>query len=784
MTNEIIRHFGELYRGCDSGYLCTSILRADGTVKKSHWFSINELKQAAEMTEKLSKTENIYYGLCLYSDTSGGRGSALTAEWLPGLYADLDFGALGSDSAYVGEKNPPASLEDIKAFLAEAGYPAPSIMESTGNGMHAYWLLDRPFKIETEQHRERASSLYRSFITHLREEASLRGWKLDVVGQLARIGRAPGTLNHGKASRPHGPKPVSVIEGDYSIRHTMESLEAVSAHMPSRPPVAPALDACFLSDTQPTFDKIKAGCGFIQHAIEDAATLSEGEWHAALGVVAHVEDGDAIGHEISKPYPGYQRKQTDEYIRRAKLFGPRTCADISGRFGHSSCKKCLFRQSPSARAGRFNSPIALGYGKDDVAVVSLASEYAYDADQNAAYHRDVMDPVVDASFKRLEARRVSDAPRALTSYRHAAVAHKSNFLPGQPRLVEEDGRLVLNTYKPPTMVPEAGDWSTIRGHFELLCGDPVITDHVLGYLAHLVQHPAEKLGHCILFIGGQGVGKTTALSWMRYVLGPSNFKVLTNKAAKSDWTADLMEAVLVVVEELMGDDRLSTYNDLKIYITDDTAPANQKFARLKRLKTARGYVAMSNHLDPIMPERDDRRFYVVKIKAEKQSQAYYDALYAKAPGEIPAFFAHLASRELTGFSSHDAPMTAAKADMIDMTAPPIDSAIRQGLEDGTGPFQSDVGTLGDIHRWLAFTDPRLRNATDAEITKCLRRLGATKIDKQVRVGNLPVRLWVFRNAEQWQASSPTALRAAYKPYMEPLISQLEKVGISPALKAA
>jgi len=55
---------------------------------------------------------------------------------------------------------------------------------------------------------------------------------------------------------------------------------------------------------------VVAQCGYLRHCVEDAATLSEPEWHAALTVVSRCVEGEAIAHAISAPYPGYSPTET------------------------------------------------------------------------------------------------------------------------------------------------------------------------------------------------------------------------------------------------------------------------------------------------------------------------------------------------------------------------------------------------------------------------------------------------------------------------------------------
>ena len=71
----------------------------------------------------------------------------------------------------------------------------PSIVVNSGNGIHGYWLLDKPFIIETEEDRH-ISSIFKGFGRYVNSEAKKHGWKIDSVYDLARILRVPGTINH------------------------------------------------------------------------------------------------------------------------------------------------------------------------------------------------------------------------------------------------------------------------------------------------------------------------------------------------------------------------------------------------------------------------------------------------------------------------------------------------------------------------------------------------------------------------------------------------------------
>jgi len=91
-------------------------------------------------------------------------------------------------------------------------------------------------------------------------------------------------------------------------------------------------------------------CGQIAALRDTPATVSEPLWRAALGVLAHCEDGEALAHEWSAPewHPA-----VDEKLERLASFGPTTCEKFAS-LNPTICASCKYR------GGAVKSPIKLG----------------------------------------------------------------------------------------------------------------------------------------------------------------------------------------------------------------------------------------------------------------------------------------------------------------------------------------------------------------------------------------------------------------------------------------
>src|ERR1700730_12642887 len=89
-------------------------------------------------------------------------------------------------------------------------------------------------------------------------------------------------------------------------------------------------------------------------------------------------------------------------------------------------------------------------------------------------------------------------------------------------LIEHPGQAVFNTYRPPELVPGDKTKSNPWLRHVVMCF-PEDYEHIIGFLAHAVQRPYEKVNHALVLISREhGVGKDTLLAPARQAVGPWN----------------------------------------------------------------------------------------------------------------------------------------------------------------------------------------------------------------------------------------------------------------------
>lgn len=356
---EVARHITQflelLYGSADRGHLVLWTKQN----KKSLWYPASALEEIGREAARLAQTWDIYFGVGLQDkeaaqDVQGKRsgskphlsrtrGYAETVVCIPGLWVDIDI-----RSKAHAELNLPPTKEDAVKLVNE--FPlAPTVLVDSGHGLHAYWLFREPLAIDSKEERDEAQDLVRRFQGTLQAIAARRGWKIDNTSDLARVLRLPGTVN-----RKREPVRVWMIECHEERRYNPSDFEPYlmddAAHVdPFESPSPRAPVRCL-----PAIGPIVTGCAWMRHCRDDAAHLPEPEWYAMLSILGRCENGDALAHEWSAPYPGYSFEETTRKLKHAlEAAGPRSCRDIRRRFGEVYCQGCAFWN-------KVTSPLALG----------------------------------------------------------------------------------------------------------------------------------------------------------------------------------------------------------------------------------------------------------------------------------------------------------------------------------------------------------------------------------------------------------------------------------------
>lgn len=289
------------------------------------------------------------------------------------------------------------------------------------------------------------------------------------------------------------------------------------------------------------------------------------------------------------------------------------------------------------------------------------------------------------------------------------VAERIEFMPGKEEITHDiDGCRVLNLWRPPQWtVGDNPEPTQFIEHIDYLFGsEQVAVEHVINYLAHLVQRPWERIGHALLITSeAKGIGKSTFGKIVRRLVGEQNSRAAQTKDLKSQFDGWLAGKLVIQVDEVYEAGNWDLANKLKPLITEPTVSVNMKYGPQMEIENYARFIMFSNHTAPLNIEEGDRRYFIVNSKAEPKGDDYYDALnrYIDADAGMNAIFSFLSRRDLSDFNPYRRPpMTEAKREVIAVSGNPLRTYIVDAVE--SGHFKNELGgdtfTLDALQRLL------------------------------------------------------------------------------------
>ncbi|MFZ2077847.1 MAG: primase-helicase family protein, partial [Xanthobacteraceae bacterium] len=287
----------------------------------------------------------------------------------------------------------------------------------------------------------------------------------------------------------------------------------------------------------------------------------------------------------------------------------------------------------------------------------------------------------------------------------------------------------LNLYRPPKTIPgnatEAEPWVL---HVRKVFGDDA--DHIIKWLAHRVQRPADKINHALVLGGKQGIGKDTMLEAVKYAVGPWNFIEVTPQQMLGRFNGFVKSVVLRVSEarDLGEINRYQFYDHLKAYTAapPDVLRVDEKNLREHSVLNCCGVIITTNHKsDGIYLPPDDRRHFVAWSPLDKEDfvDDYWRSLwgwYANGGyGHVTAYLAEL------GISDFDPkappPKTAAFWSIVDASRAPEDAELADVLDRIGNPnavtlARVQAAAQGDFAEWMR--DRKNRRAIPHRFEQC------------------------------------------------------------------
>jgi Family of unknown function (DUF5906) len=330
------------------------------------------------------------------------------------------------------------------------------------------------------------------------------------------------------------------------------------------------------------------------------------------------------------------------------------------------------------------------------------------------------------------------------------------FQPGEKSVfrgpVETGGRLFLNTWNETARTNKADRRlaTMFERHVRYLCnGDEKSAEHLMDWVAHLVQRPGERVNHAVVITSPtQGVGKDTLAEMIALVVGASNHVNVSSEVLSAGYGGLFVGKLFTVVSEIYEAGNHALANKLKSKITEPRLTVNIKFGPQVVVNNFSRWMMFSNHDVPLQLEESDRRFFVVKceqpVMDDEARKAYFGPIRAAMADDaaVEGLRRWLIVRDILRFEAKArAPMTEAKAAMIEEGENPLVEYLRSATADGTLAAELGVRVSADGEFGFAALQDALKRSNfaqhaknSAELSAALAKAGYTK--RKTKIGNV------------------------------------------------
>jgi putative DNA primase/helicase len=262
-----------------------------------------------------------------------------------------------------------------------------------------------------------------------------------------------------------------------------------------------------------------------------------------------------------------------------------------------------------------------------------------------------------------------------------------------------DARIKCNLWGGWPTTPKQGKCDLLLEVLEYLCQDEPnrkeVYDWALKWLAYPIQHPGAKMRTALVLHGPQGTGKNLFFEAVMAIYGEYG-RIIDQAAIEdkfNDWAG---RKLFMIADEVVARQELfHIKNKLKGFVTGEWIRINPKNVAAHDEKNHVNLVFLSNEAQPLVLEKDDRRYAVIHTP-EKMHAEFYQAVRDEInEGGIAALHHYLLNLDLGDFDEHTKPPTTrAKDDLIELSMDSVGSFLLdwQREEVSNAPFCPALGS--------------------------------------------------------------------------------------------
>ena len=219
----------------------------------------------------------------------------------------------------------------------------------------------------------------------------------------------------------------------------------------------------------------------------------------------------------------------------------------------------------------------------------------------------------------------------------------------------------LNLWQGFAVEPKPGTWTKLRAHiFRIVCGgNREHFDFLIGWLARMVQSPAEQGEVAVVMKGIEGAGKGIVAKTMLRIFGQHGLAISNSKHLTSNFNSHLRDAVFLFADEAFFAGDRGHVGVLKSLITEPFLTVEAKYQNAVQTPNFI-HLMMASNEDWVVPASlEARRFFVLNVLPDRANDhEYFGGVMAEMEaGGYAAMLHDLLKRDLTGYNPRRVPVT-------------------------------------------------------------------------------------------------------------------------------
>ena len=267
------------------------------------------------------------------------------------------------------------------------------------------------------------------------------------------------------------------------------------------------------------------------------------------------------------------------------------------------------------------------------------------------------------------------------------------------RRVRDD---LLNLWRGFAITSKPGTWKRLRDHIlDVICaGNREHYDFLYGWMARLMQRPAEQGEVAVVMRGGEGTGKGTLAKALLHILGQHGIAISNSKHLTGNFNGHLRDSILLFADEAFFAGDKQHVGVLKSIITEPFLTIEAKYQNAVQMPNFVHLIMASNEEWVVPASLDARRFFVVEVASHHANDhPYFAAIQAELDnGGYEAMLHDLLNYDLTFYNPRKPPITEGLQTQRKLSLPLPEEWWRECLHRGY-VFRSKLGLDDFFMQW-------------------------------------------------------------------------------------